>query len=226
MEISVVNWWRKHHESSTSEGLRLFGFCVVSWKDPSESGIQRNLEEKDRMDHTFSKLQRLTESVESRLNSSGLSSQDSQRCSSAVKSQIYWADYEKHQKLSREGFYLCWCSTTFLVERKTMKKKVWCRTKVIHWSRFRKEVVLNQRGLSTRNLGQYRGEDVGGIRRKRMSDFPCYDSIVQMSTQKQRTFAATQATIETFHIINCFCKSAQSSRSSRGHVWRIWIPSR
>ena len=39
-----------------------------------------------------------------------------------------------------------------------------------------KEVVFHQRGQSTRNLGQYRGEDVGGIRRKRMSDFPCYDS--------------------------------------------------
>ena len=35
------------------------------------------------------KLQRLTESMESRLNSSGTSSQDSQRCSSVVKSVIY-----------------------------------------------------------------------------------------------------------------------------------------
>ena len=30
-------------------------------------------------------------------------------------------------------------------------------------------------------------KDVVGIRRKRMSDFPCYDPIVQRSTQKQRT---------------------------------------
>ena len=34
-----------------------------------------------------------------------------------------------------------------------------------------KKVVLHQRGQSTRNLGQYRGKDVVGIRRKRMSDF-------------------------------------------------------
>ena len=47
-------------------------------------------------------------------------------------------------------------------------------------------MVFNQRGQSTRNLGQYRGEDVGGIRRKRMSIH----------------FAATQETIETiFRII-------------------------
>ena len=36
--------------------LCLFGFCVVSWKDPSTSRCQRSLEEKDRMDHNFSKL--------------------------------------------------------------------------------------------------------------------------------------------------------------------------
>ena len=36
-----------------------FGFCIVSWKDPSKSRCQRSLEEKDRMDHNFSKLQRL-----------------------------------------------------------------------------------------------------------------------------------------------------------------------
>ena len=36
-----------------------FGFCIVSWKDPSKSRCQRSLEEEDRMDHNFSKLQRL-----------------------------------------------------------------------------------------------------------------------------------------------------------------------
>ena len=49
----------------------------------------------------------------------------------------------------------------------------------IHWSWFREEVVFYERGQSTRNLGQCRGEDAVGIRRKRMPDFPCYDSIVQ-----------------------------------------------
>ena len=67
----------------------------------------------------------MTESMESRLNSSGTSSQDSQRCSSAVKSQIYWATWEKHQKLSQEEFSLCQCSTTFPVTEKAIKKNVW-----------------------------------------------------------------------------------------------------
>ena len=67
-------------------------------------------------------------------------------------------------------------------------KEVWYRTMVIHWSRFRKEVVFYGRGQSTRNLGSYRGKDVVGICRMHMSNFPCYDSIVQRSTQKQRTW--------------------------------------
>ena len=47
------------YQSSTRKSLRLFGFCVVSWEDPSESEVQRGLEGQDRMDHNFSQLQRL-----------------------------------------------------------------------------------------------------------------------------------------------------------------------
>ena len=56
-------------------------------------------------------------------------------------------------------------------------------------------------------MGPSRGKDVVGIRRERMSNFPCYDSIVQRSTQKQCGklsihFAADQELIETiFRII-------------------------
>ena len=77
-------------------------------------------------------------------------------------------------------------------------------------------MVLHQKGQSTKNLGQFRGEDVGGIRRKRMSDFPCYDSIVQRSTQKQKGhgklsihFAATHETIETM-----FCSIVSANQLS------------
>ena len=64
-------------------------------------------------------------------------------------------------------------------------------------------MVLYDRGQSTRNLGQSGGKDVGGIRRKRMSNFPCYDSVVQRSTGKLSIhFIADLETIETiFRII-------------------------
>ena len=55
------------------------------------------------------------------------------------------------------------------------------------------KMVLYERGQSTRNLGQYRGKDVVGIRRKRMSDFPCHDPIVQWLNQKQRTWKAVNS---------------------------------
>ena len=48
-------------------------------------------------------------------------SQDSIRCSSVKKSKVYFTDWEKHQRISQEEFFLCRCSTTFPVEQKTMK---------------------------------------------------------------------------------------------------------
>ena len=98
----------------------------MSWKGPSTSEVQRINEEQDRMDHNFSKLQRLIESVKSRPKSSGTFAQDSIRCSSMVKSEIYCTDWEKHQKFSQDEFYLLMsmfrditCGT------KDKKKNVW-----------------------------------------------------------------------------------------------------
>ena len=54
------------------------------------TSIERCMGAKIRMDQIFSKITDiLTESMESRLNSSGTSSQDLIRCSSVVKSKIY-----------------------------------------------------------------------------------------------------------------------------------------
>ena len=39
MDISVINWWWKKHQSSTHKSLRLFRFCIVFLEDASESGI-------------------------------------------------------------------------------------------------------------------------------------------------------------------------------------------
>ena len=62
--------------------------------------------------------------------------------------------------------------------------------------------------------------------------FPRYDSIVQRSTQKQRTWCAVDTLCDwpgedwDNFSHNCFCKPAQSLRSSRRDMWRVWIPSR
>ena len=63
--------------------------------------------------------------MESRRNSSGTFSHDLRLCRSATKSRVYCTDLEKHQKISQEESYICRCSSTFLVEQKTMKNNVW-----------------------------------------------------------------------------------------------------
>ena len=76
---------------------------------------------------------------------------------------------------------------------------------VIHWSRFRKEMVFYGRGQSTRNLGPHRGKDVVGICRKHISNFPSYDQGQLKSKGHGKPsihYCADQATIEIiFRII-------------------------
>ena len=97
-------------------------------------------------------------------------------------------------ELSQEEFYLCRCSMTFLVTRKTMKKNVWQMLRSsLHlqkkfgfgqWSFIvpgsEKKWYSMEENSPKRNLRSYRGKNTVGIRRKRMSNFPCNDSIVQV----------------------------------------------
>ena len=75
---------------STHKNLRLFRFCnCVLGKSIRILNLTK-LGKKDRMDYIFSKATNtLTESMESRRNSSGTSSQHSIRCNSVIKSKIY-----------------------------------------------------------------------------------------------------------------------------------------
>ena len=79
---------------------------------------------------------------------------------------------------------------------------------VIHRSRFWEKVVFYEREQSTRNLGQYRGEDVVGICRKHMSDFRPTTPLSRSQFRSKRHgklsihSVATQETIEAiFRII-------------------------
>ena len=65
---------------------------------------------------------------------------------------------------------------------------------------------------------------VVGIRRKRTPNFPCYKSIVQRHTQKQRSWKIVDTLLcrpgneRDYLSHNYFCKSTQSLRSSRRNV--------
>ena len=122
----------------------------------------------------------MTESMESRLNSSGTSSQDSQRCSSAVKSPMF-NDISCGTKGNEKE---CLANAKDL---SILAKKFG----IGQWSFIgpgcEKKWYSVEENSPTRNLGSYRGKDVVGICWKWMSNFPCNNSIVQRSTQKQRT---------------------------------------
>ena len=106
------------------------------------------------------------------------------------------------------------CSTRF-----SLRKEIWKRTMVIHWSWFRKEVVVYQRRQSTRRMGSYGGKNVGGINREWLFKVPFYKSIVSRSTRNpghgncRYTIQPIWKRLRLSN--NCFCKAAQSLRSSR-----------
>ena len=40
MEVFVFDWWWTSHQSSAHKSLRIFRFCLVSWKDEREPSIK------------------------------------------------------------------------------------------------------------------------------------------------------------------------------------------
>ena len=183
--------------------------------------------------------------MESRLNSSGTSSQDSIRCSSKVKSKGLLYTLGEHQKISQEEFYSCRWSTTFLVEQETMNKNVW---QTVDSYLCMQENLVKDNGhsfvLSSEKKWYSMKEDSPqGIWDKiaewmllEFAESGCPNSRATSPLSRgllkskghgklSIQYAAGQETIETFSY-NCFCKSAQSLRSSRRNVWRVRNPSR
>ena len=150
----------------------------------------------------------LTESTASHWNSIGIFSQDSIRCSSVKKSNVYCWDKMRHQRISQEESHLCQCSMTFPVDQKTTKKNAWQLPG--QWSFIgpgsEKKWYCISEDSPQGVWDNICWKDVGGIRRKRMSNFPRYEPIVQMSTQKQRTW-----------------KTVDTPRSRFGYDWDFFF---
>ena len=158
---------------------------------------------KIRMDQIFSKLQKIWQN---RQRADGIRVEyfpriqhvAAQWSSQKFTAQIGW---NTRKFISQEEFYICRCSTTFLVEQKTMKKNV-CQTFDSYlWMQEDLEkdtghslvLVPRRSGILWKKtvhkeFGTIYRKDVDSIRRERMSNFPFYDSIVQRSTLKQRTW--------------------------------------
>ena len=86
-------------------------------------------------------------------------------------------------------------------------------------------MVLHQKGQSTRNLGQYRGEDVGGLRRKRVSDFPnsevkdmenCRFTLVPLNKQLRLFFAYSFLQLSLYGAVAEMCEEYESLHDRSG----------
>ena len=111
MEVFFFDWWWTSHQSLAHRGLSVFRFSIVSWKDEDRSGskVHRNTEP-------------WIELVVSHMNSSGISFQDSPRCSSATNFKSYCQDWAHHQGNLLDGSSSCRCSTTSQGDQWTTRK--------------------------------------------------------------------------------------------------------
>ena len=122
--IIFGQWWRSH-QSLAREGLRIFRFCVMPWKDEREPTIKYCLGGQVDVFQKFINTELWTQLMVSQWNSSGIFSQDSPHCSSATtKSKSSCQKWANSQKNSQDGSSSCRCSTTSHGDQKTMNRNV------------------------------------------------------------------------------------------------------
>ena len=152
--VSIVFGWWTSHQSSTHEGLRLFGFCVVPWED-SRKPLNVKMHGNKDWDgpNLLQNIETLTESKVSQWNSSGIFSRiqyvAAQWRSQKFIVEIRWDTGEFH---SKDSIYVD-VQRHFLWNKRQhnrMSGKHQTRistrekTMVINWSWFWKEVVFYQ----------------------------------------------------------------------------------
>ena len=119
--------------------------------------------------------------------------------------------------------------TTKNAKQISLCKEIRSRTKVIPRTWIWEKVVFYQWRQSTRRMGQNRKANDVDTRTKRTPSISSHEPIVQRSSQKQRrrkivdTLLCRPRDDWNCFLYNCFCKSAQSLRSSRRNVWRVWV---
>ena len=159
-------------------------------------------------------------------------SQDLLHCSSATKFKIYCWDWgETPQNFTRRIIFMSMFND-ITWGSKDNKKECESDAQLVSQSLVQRKKWYSISEESTRWMGQNGGEDDGDTRRKRTPSLSSHESIVQRSTQKQRRWKIVDPPLcrprDDYSCFsnNYFCKSAQSLRSSRRNVWRIWILSR
>ena len=219
MEVFIFGWLSKSHQSLEHKGLRIFRFCIMLWKDEREPSIKHGMGRKIGMVQVHRNTEFCIELMVSRWNSSGISSQDSTRCSSATKFKSYcwdWA-YTPEKFTGRIIFMSMFNDISCESGDNEKRMRVECSTRL---SFFAQRFGIGQwsfPGLgSEKKWYSISADSPQGVwdtiaermwvefAEKRMSNFPCYNTIVQRSTQKAKHmeklsihYSADLETIET-----------------------------
>ena len=163
--------------------------------------------------------------------------QDSIRCRSVEKSNVYSWDYMRHQKISGRIILMsmfndifCWskdnekeCLANAKFVRISVWKKVSKRTVVICWSWLSKEEVLHQWRQSTRSMGQYRRKN-GGIPESECPIFRASSPLSRGQLKSKRHgklsihYAADLETFETYVQLSLQISSVFTEPSRRYEV--------
>ena len=224
METVIFGQRRRSHQSLAHKGLRIFRFCIVSWKDEREPSIKYWCIGKTdwRGSKVYQNTELWTELMGSQWNSSGISSQDSPHCSSATKSKSSSLEWATHQN-SKDANYLHvdvqWHNMVNYIQWTGMH--CWCHTCDYIYKEIpsRKMVILpdpdQKRSGFLLLLTDHKENGTGSLKRwwsdsekADTQSFPSHESVVPRHAQKQRrlkiinTLLRWWRTIETvFRII-------------------------
>ena len=192
--------------------------CVLDrWTGTANQTLHGN------KDWNCSKVHRNTETwtdlTASQWNSSGISSQDSTRCSSVKKFKSSCRIWAWSQKILQDGLSSCRCLSTSHGDLKKMKcnaNQVFSSWRDFHQDNdwMRKDTVFFSWVQTTRRLGWSRWTDIDGILRKRTPSFLSQESVVSRNAQKQRRWKIIYTFLcRWWYDWNCFshnyfCKSA------------------
>ena len=242
---SIYPWWWRSHQSLAHKGLRIFRFCIVLWKDEREPTIKLCMGRRIDVVQKFTRIQSFGQNWwwanEIRVEDlPWIHHVAAQWRSQRFTVEIRWDTIEFLQ----EGLSSCRCLTTSHGDQKTMKKNANPMLNSFLSLRSDSEQdnghfsVMDQRKSGIRSVKTVKVNGTKSLRRwwwhSQKADTQSSEPRVHcpgVSSKAKDTeklsihFAADQETIETFSH-NYFCKSAQSLRSSRRNVWRMWILSR
>ena len=236
------------HQSLAHKGLRIFRFCIVSWRDEREPSIKHSMGRK------IGVVQKFTGNTEPWIElmepivSSGISSQNSPRCSSATKFKSYCWDWVKHQRIFQDGSSSCRCSTTSHGDQKTTRKNAnQMLNSFLSMQRDSEQDNGHSSDLDQRKSGTLSVKIVHKVNGTKSLSWWCWHS-QKADTQSspshephcpeeclkakvvencRSTTVPTRKRLKTVFSHNYFCKNQLSLlRCSRRNVWRIRILSR